>query len=167
MQPHVKTSVSSTRVVAQTSPAGQAPPHRGPSSGPPVLPHGVAVAGRHVQEVVGPGATVAEQLCPAGHTPPQPGNAPHGGPLGIVLDVVVVLGVVVVVVPGVSAAMIAATSACTWLVIALAPPLVGQAPPALDSARAQLASNFVLHLATPGSPPRRAALASARSRQRS
>jgi hypothetical protein len=114
MQPQVAMRVlSSTRRVAHTWPAGQAPPQVAPPvAGPPVLAHAVATAGRHVHALVGPGVTFAQQLDPAGQDPPQPGKLapPHGRPAGSVVEVV---DVEVVVDVGVSAATIAATSAST------------------------------------------------------
>src|SRR5262249_18852703 len=143
MQPHVNTSVSSTNTVEHTSPAGHAPPHWGPSpSDPPVAAHGVVVSGRQVHDVVGPAATVAQQLCPAGQAPPQPGKVPQAAPPCTVVDVVDEVAVVVVVGGDASSASMAATSLRTWLAIAAASPLVGQAPAARDLARAHFAANF-------------------------
>jgi hypothetical protein len=70
----MKVSAADTSIVEQISPAGHAPPHRGPlATSPPVAAQGVGTSGRQRQEVVGPAATVAQQLSPGGHGPPQPG----------------------------------------------------------------------------------------------
>ena len=156
-QPQVALNgLSSIASVVHTEPAEHAPPHVGPERVfPPESSHGVDTSGRHVQACVGPAAVVAQQLEPAGHEPPQPGQTlpPQGGPDD---------GMVVVVVGGAGfrATNTAAACAASCARSAASSPFVLHAPAAFASAFAQLAANFVSHLASCDSPPRRMRAAS-------